>query len=86
MDEMREVEVGQFTLLPPRPGTCPTCARAHAPNLPHDQQSLYYQHRFFAEHGYWPTWEDAAAHCDERTRTLWMEALANVTADREETP
>jgi hypothetical protein len=35
----------------------------HAPELPHDQESLYYKYRFYGVRGRWPTWADAVAHC-----------------------
>lgn len=62
-------------LMPPKPGVCPICAVDHPPELPHDQQSLYYKYRFYAKHSRWPTWEDAMAHCSEETKALWREAL-----------
>jgi mannose/cellobiose epimerase-like protein (N-acyl-D-glucosamine 2-epimerase family) len=50
---------------------------------PHNQQSLYYQYAFFGEHGRWPTWKDAVAHCapevaaarerELRKRSAWSE-------------
>ena len=64
-----------FTLLPAKPGTCPECAVAHDPTYPHNQQSLYYQYHFYAEHQRWPTWEDAMAHCDDRMKEFWKEEL-----------
>lgn len=58
-------------LLRPKEGVCPICAADHEPKMPHNQQSLYYQYRFYGIRGRWPTWADAAAHCDEQTRELW---------------
>ena len=66
---------GGFTLLPARPGTCPECAVDHDPKQPHNQQSLYYQYHFYAEHQRWPTWDDAMAHCDDQIKTLWISEL-----------
>ena len=57
------------------PGTCPECARAHDPELPHDQQSLAYQYKFYDQHGQFPTWEDAMAHCSDETKNFWKDAL-----------
>lgn len=68
-------KVGSFSLLPPIPGVCQECAVDHAPDEPHDQQSLYYQYSFYADHDRWPTWTDAMAHCPEETRRLWTAAL-----------
>jgi hypothetical protein len=62
-------------LLPPRPGACPICAREHAPEMPHDALSIYYQYRFFGSRGRWPTWADALAHCDEKMRSFWESEL-----------
>lgn len=55
-------------LLPPKPGTCPICATEHKPEMPHNAQSLYYQYRFYAIRGRWPTWADAVAHCGDQMR------------------
>src|SRR3954469_20279531 len=65
-----------WTLLPAPEGTCSQCARDHDPAQPHDQQALYYQYAFYAEHGRWPTWEDAMAHCDDDTYEFWREQLS----------
>ena len=62
-------------LLPPKPGTCPVCAVEHDPRLPHNNQSLYYQYRFYGIRGRFPTWADAAAHCDSETRLLTKKIL-----------
>ena len=64
-----------FKLLPP-PDVCQECAVDHDKRSPHNKQSLYYQYSFYAEHGRWPTWEDAMAHCDEEVKEAWIEALA----------
>jgi len=57
------------------PGTCPECGITHEPYMPHNQQSLAYQYKFYDQHGRWPTWEDAMAHCSEKVKELWMQAL-----------
>jgi len=62
-------------LLPPREGVCPICAIAHEPEAPHNQQSLYYQCRFYGVRGRWPTWADAVAHCDQEIRAFWEREL-----------
>jgi hypothetical protein len=67
---------GGFSMLPAAPGTCEVCATAHAPAQPHNQQSMFYQYRFFAEHKRWPTWADAMSHCDETTKAFWKSELA----------
>ena len=62
-------------LLPPKPGTCPICATEHEPELPHNQQSLYYQYRFYGIRGRWPTWADALAHCSVEMKEHWESEL-----------
>ena len=62
-------------LLPPKPGTCPICATAHEPGMPHNAQSLYYQYRFYGVRGRWPTWADALAHCAPKMREHWEREL-----------
>lgn len=67
--------LGCFDLLPAKKGTCPECATKHAPELPHNQQSLFYQYKFYNEHGRWPTWNDAMAHCADTVKELWTQTL-----------
>lgn len=64
----------------PQPGACPTCARFHEPHIPHDRDSLYYQIRFEAEHGWAPTWNDAWAHCTPPMRILFRIELNRIRA------
>lgn len=66
---------GTWTLMPPPAGTCSQCGVEHEPEGPHNQQSLYYQYAFHAEHGRWPTWSDALAHCTPVLRQMWVDAL-----------
>lgn len=67
---------GTFQVLPPLdPTVCQTCGRHHDPDQPHDAMRLYYQYTFYFEHGRWPRWKDAIAHCDEPTRTAWEQTL-----------
>lgn len=66
-----EVIEARGTLLPAAPGTCPVCATAHEPFLPHNVQSLFYQMRFNGLHGRWPTLADATAHCTDEMRERW---------------
>ncbi len=66
---------GGMYLLSPKPDVCQTCASDHYPEEPHNQRSLYYQYRFYAEHGRWPRWSDAMAHCSEETRAVWSDEL-----------
>ena len=64
-----------LTLLPPSPDVCQTCASDHEPEEPHNQRSLFYQYSFMAEHGRWPVWADALAHCSEEMREMWIVEL-----------
>jgi len=68
--------LGSFGLIGNTPpGTCPECAIKHNPEQPHDKQSLFYQYKFYNEHGCWPTWLDAMAHCSPETQELWKTEL-----------
>jgi hypothetical protein len=70
--------LGGFTLLrgPLQPGQCPACAVVHAPEQPHNQQSLFWLYHFMELHGRWPTWADALAHCTPEIRAHWVRELA----------
>lgn len=57
------------------PGTCPMCAVKHDPGQPHNRDSLTYQYKFYDEHGRWPTWADAMAHCTPEVKEYWVQAL-----------
>ena len=61
--------------LPCAPDVCQECAVKHDPEMPHNQQSLYYQYKFYQKHGRWPTWEDALAHCSTEMQDAWKESL-----------
>jgi hypothetical protein len=67
---------GTWILMPAPPGACSQCAVDHEPDQPHNQGSLFYQYAFNAEHGRWPTWADAMAHCTERVQECWKQRLA----------
>jgi len=67
-----------MAMLPAKAGTCPECAVAHEPELPHNKQSLFYQYHFYNQHGRWPTWADAMAHCDQRTKEFWTAQLTRM--------
>ncbi len=56
-------------------GICPECAMKHDPKQPHCLGSRDYQYRFYSQHGRWPTWEDAMAHCPQEVKDFWMRAL-----------
>ena len=72
---MAEVKKAKFMIMPAPPGTCPECAVKHDPILPHNKDSLYYQYAFYGQHGRWPTWADAMAHCSEEMKEYWTQAL-----------
>lgn len=65
-----------MTLLGKVPeGKCQMCATEHDPEMPHNLNSLAYQYKFYDEHGRWPGWTDAMAHCDDEVKRLWQAAL-----------
>lgn len=72
-----KTETVDFKILPPSPTACPVCAvdPAHGAHEPHNAQSLYYQYAFRGEHGRWPTWKDAVAHCSLEMQAAWEKAL-----------
>lgn len=68
--------LGPWKLLPPLlEGACPICGMPHAPEMPHNQEMLHYQYHFFNEHGRWPTWKDAMAHCTPEVQQVWAKCL-----------
>lgn len=68
-------KVGDFHLMPCAPDVCQECAVDHPVDQPHNQQSLYYQYHFYSQHGRWPTWADAMAHCSDEVKAIWTEEL-----------
>ena len=76
MVKIKEIPFESVVILPPKPGVCPICAVDHEPDQPHNHDSLYYQMKFRQQHGRFPTWADAMAHCDEHVKQLWIAALA----------
>lgn len=66
------------TLFPCAPDVCQECAVKHDPEMPHDQTSLYYQYKFYSQHGRWPTWDDALAHCSPELQQAWKQSLRGV--------
>ncbi|HML33810.1 hypothetical protein [Sporomusa sphaeroides] len=81
--EIQEIPISAMTLLPPPPDVCQECARDHAPGLPHDKQSLYYQTKFQMEHGRGATWADAMAHCSDEVKAIWTEELQKLGVEVE---
>lgn len=65
-----------ITMLEKSPkGTCEMCATDHDPSMPHNQQSLAYQYKFYDVNGRWPTWKDAMEHCTDEVKKYWIAAL-----------
>jgi hypothetical protein len=65
-----------FALMPcKQDGRCQVCATHHEPELPHNQQSLYYQYSFYSKHGRWPTWFDAMDHCSNKVKKVTKDVL-----------
>lgn len=62
-------------LMPCAPDVCQECAVKHEPDMPHNAQSLYYQYKFYQQHGRLPTWEDALAHCKPEVQAWWKKEL-----------
>lgn len=76
-DETIKTETVNWAVLPPPATACQVCGRdpSHTPDQPHDALSPYYQYAFYGEHGRWPTWKDAVAHCTPETQVAWEKAL-----------
>lgn len=62
-------------LLPCAHNVCQECAVDHDPKMPHDQQSLYWQYKFYQQNSRWPTWEDALSHCTPEVQDYWRDSL-----------
>lgn len=75
MEIIKGKNLGGFDLMPPAKGTCLECGVKHEPELPHNQQSLFYQYKFYNDHGRWPTWKDAMEHCSEEMKEIWINEL-----------
>ena len=75
MEAIKGKHLGGFTLMPAKEGTCPECAVNHEPELPHDAKSMFYQYKFYNEHGRFPAWNDAIAHCEDDVKMLWVQSL-----------
>jgi hypothetical protein len=64
-----------WNVLPPSADKCQVCAAKHAPDEPHNAQSLYYKMTFHGMVGRAPTWADALAHCSAPVRVAWAAEL-----------
>lgn len=70
--------VGDFNLLPAPADCCQDCGRKHEKEQPHDATALFYKYSFYADHGRWPTWKDAVAHCTPELQLRWKEELVKI--------
>lgn len=68
-------------LAQPGPGECHLCNKAHAPEEPHNAQSMAYQYRFYAKEGRFPTWLDAMVHCSPQVQWIWTHTLEELGVD-----
>lgn len=68
-------EAGAWHVIPPPKDCCQICAVKHAPEQPHNAQSLYYQTVFHGMVGRVPTWADALAHCSDEIKFHWEREL-----------
>lgn len=76
-----------WTLMPiTNPNVCSQCGADHLPEEAHNQQSLHYQMAFKAEHGRWPSWADAIAHCSPEIRDAWRKLLEERGVDVDRIP
>jgi hypothetical protein len=64
-----------FQILPPTENVCQVCGVDHPDDQPHDWTSLVYQYQFYARQSRWPTWADAAAHCQAVIQAMWKAEL-----------
>ncbi len=72
---VKEYGFDKVKIMPPAPGRCQVCAADHAPEAPHNRDSLYYQMSFYQKNGRFPTWKDAMSHCTEPVKEAWLAAL-----------
>lgn len=70
-----EVPMSAWRLVPPAPDACQICAARHAPEQPHNPESLYWATKRALAGEPRPTWRDALAHVDEPLRRSWIAAL-----------
>jgi len=68
---MDDLTIKDFTILPPKIGSCSVCGHDHKINIPHKPNSLFYQVRFYQKYDRYPTWSDAIEHLPEQQK-LWI--------------
>lgn len=74
-EDMFTIRPGKLVIPAPKEGACRLCGEIHGAGEPHNLGSLLYQHRFRAEYGRYPTWEDAMSHCSETVKKRFRERL-----------
>jgi hypothetical protein len=75
---MEAKQISGMQLMPCAPDVCQECAVKHEKGNAHNNQSLYYQYHFYAEHKRFPTWKDAIAHCSEEVKKAWEVELRKI--------
>ncbi len=83
MSLIKGKHLGAFAMLPAAPDKCKECATAHKPDQAHNAQSIFYQYHFYNEHGRWPNWKDAIAHCAPEVQEQWKKLLTEAGVDVE---
>ena len=72
--EPGQVKASGLRLLPCKEGVCQECATEHEECEPHNL-CLYYSYHFYGQHGRFPTWVDAMAHCSDDVKAATIEVL-----------
>lgn len=81
MATVKTLGLSDFMLMPPAPHLCQECATKHAPELPHNRDSMFYGVKYQKEHDRAPTWADAMAHCTDEMKAFWVSALTEKGID-----
>lgn len=76
METMEHPHLQSWMMMPPKHDVCQDCAVKHEPEMPHNQQSLFWKYNFFGKNSRWPTWTDAMAHCTSEMQQRWIQELA----------
>ncbi|CAH1590049.1 MULTISPECIES: hypothetical protein [Vibrio] len=77
-----KAKLKDWQILPPmNPLACKECATVHAPEAPHNMESLNYKYNFAKANGRWPTWADACSHCSEEIKQLVKGLLSDKGID-----
>jgi hypothetical protein len=70
------VPVSAWKVIPPPPDACQVCAARHAPEEPHNPDSVYWQTVRNIAGEPMPTWADALEHVEDPLRQAWVDELA----------